>query len=428
MKNRSPACGPMPHSVRPLSTQRRLKAPAPRPRHWSGLFCVAITLATAAAAVLLATAAAAVLLATTAAAVEILADCPDNSSLCIQSSELGLLDLRTGTAVMEGQVRGHIQERKLRFSAESLKAFRDKNKDWTRLVLERNVQLHQPNTEASASHMVLTRERALLLGNSRAERPPYLIEGHEIELDDATQRIIAKGSPENPARVRYQSFTADDVEQETRSADGQAGGKLEIVLVEALRAVVDSARNEILLTGQVVIERPEENFRMVASTAYLKFDSGRRLEHFRGEGGVKIVQLDRILRSDIALSQNNNETILLIGNASVEQAGQFQVSSDRLEVYTDATKGVVQGQDKERPIKLAIDITPEKEKKGVYLLSDSRLRALAGKGVPFETLAKLEPLKGRGFSRREKFEAALRRVLSGTEASEYMEAILAHAR
>ena len=363
-----------------------------------------------------------------ATAVETLTDCPDNSSLCIRSAEAGRLDLQTGTMVLGGQVRGHIQERKLRFSAESVKAFRNNNKEWTRLVLDRNVQLHQPNTEASADHTVLTRERALLRGDSRVERPPYLVEGHEIELDDATQRITAKGSPGKSARVRYLSFTAEDAEQETQPTAEQTEGKQESVLLEALQVVVDSANDEIVLTGQAVIERPELNFRLTARTAYLKFESGRRLEHFRGEGGGRIDQPERTLRSDIAISQNNNETILLIGNASVDQAGQFQVSSQRLEVYTDASKGMIQGQDKDRPIKLAIDITPDKKKKSAYSLSDSRLRALADKGVPFETLAKLEPLKGRGFSDREKFAAALSRVLSGKEVSQYMEAIISHAK
>ena len=192
--------------------------------------------------------------------------------------------------------------------------------------------------------------------------------------------------------------------------------------------MIDSKRDEVLLTGQVVIDRPRMNWRMQARTTQLRFTGQRQLKDFRAEGGVKIEQPERTLRSDIALSRNNNETILLIGNARVEQEGTFQLSSDRLEVYTDATKGLVQGQDKNKPIKLAIDITPNKEKQNPYMLDDTILQTLAGKGVPFDTLAKLKPLRGRGYAEREKFEAALRGMLSETEVEQFMEAVIAHAR
>ena len=363
------------------------------------------------------------------AAVENPLDCPENVSLCIQAARSGGIDLKTGTAELDGNVRGYIKERELRFAAESLKAFRNEGKEWTRLVLDRNVRLNQPDTVATADHAVLEQERALLFGNGRAERPPYKIEADEIELQDAPSSITAKGTTEKPARVFYNPGEGADAktsgDEPTAEKSLESAEKPETILIQALLAVVDRDSDEVRLTGQAVVDRPGLGWRLEANSAVLKFNGQRGLESFRAEGGVQIFQPERLLKSDIAVSQNNNETILLIGNASIEQEGQFQLSSDRLEVYTDAQKGMVQGQDKQKPIKLAFDLSRDKKKP--WRLDGERLQKLGGMGVPFATLGKLEALMGKSYPDQSKFETAVRGVLTNSEAASYLEAIVAHA-
>jgi lipopolysaccharide export system protein LptA len=341
-------------------------------------------------------------------------ECPAERSLCIQADRSGRIDLKTGTAVLEGNVLGYIKAQDLNFSAEVLKAYRNEQNDWTRLVLDRAVRLKQPDTLATADHSVLHQERTLLFGNGRVERPPYNIEGDEIELEDASRRITVRGSAEKLTRVIY------------RSAGGEGGeqaGDAEAILIAAVHTLIDSSRNEIQLTGQASVVRPELDWRMEADSAMLQFTEDRRLRSFRAEGNVSIRQPGRILKSDIAMSQNNNETILLIGNARVEQEGEFQLSSDRLEVYTDAKKGVVQSQDRQKPIKLEFNIA---SKEAPYRLDSGRLETLRGLGIPHVTLGRLEPLLGNSYATRTRFESALRETLTELEAERYLETIVAH--
>ena len=188
---RSPKSGASPCGVKPPNTRTRphTAEKAGLGGHLLGWRCALVLLAFLPFSV--------------AAAVENPLDCPENVSLCIQAARSGGIDLKTGTAELDGNVRGYIKERELRFAAESLKAFRNEGKEWTRLVLDRNVRLNQPDTVATADHAVLEQERALLFGNGRAERPPYKIEADEIELQDAPSSITAKGTTEKPARVFY---------------------------------------------------------------------------------------------------------------------------------------------------------------------------------------------------------------------------------
>ena len=104
------------------------------------------------------------------------------------------------------------------------------------------------------------------------------------------------------------------------------------------------------------VRREELDWTLTADSVRLDFDEEDKLAGFRAEGKVRIEQPERILSADIAYSENLNETVVLVGNAKIVQQGQFSLTSDRVEVYSDAKKGVVQSKDRQRPVTLELDL------------------------------------------------------------------------
>ncbi len=343
------------------------------------------------------------------AAVEKPPECPEFKSLCVQADRSGGIDLKSGTAVLEGNVAGTIKARNLSFFAQSLKAYRNEKNEWVRLVLDGEVRLTEPGRTASAGHAVLEREQVLLFGQGRVEQASYLIEGDEIRLYHDSGRIAVRGAGAGGARIEYSPA---------------GGGPPENLVVRAGHAVIDQERGEIELTGKASMYREAVDLRIEGERVRLNMDDAGRLQAFRAEGGVVISQPGRTMRADAAFSRNDGDTILLVGNARIEQEGEFQLSSERLEVYTDAKKGIVQGGQGQQPIKLAIDLARSEP----YLLNNSRVETLNGKGVPRITLDKLSPMLGRSYANRKGFTAALRKLLNASEAKRFLATIADHAR
>ncbi|MCZ6531996.1 MAG: hypothetical protein O7A08_03415 [SAR324 cluster bacterium] len=336
-------------------------------------------------------------------------DCPETKSLCVQASRSGGVDLKTGTAILEGDVKGYIRARKLSFTAQSLKAFRNDKNEWARLVLDKNVRLSQPDREAQAAHAVLIPNQILLFGMGRVRQKTFLIEAEEIRLMDDTGKISARGSRDKPAHI------------ESRRTNG---GEPDTILMDAEQAVIDEAHGEILLTGNASLLRLELNWRVKGNSVRIELTDDNQLKFFQAEGDVTISQPGRSLRADMAVSRNNNETILLTGNARVKQEGEFELSSHRLEVYVDAKKGVVQSGQRQIPIKLALDLAGDNP----YLLNKSRIAELNGKGVPRITLDKLNPLLERSYADRKVFSDSVRKLLTASEAERFLPTIVDHAR
>jgi hypothetical protein len=157
----------------------------------------------------------------------------------------------------------------------------------------------------------------------------------------------------------------------------------------------------------------------------LRFTEDRKLAGFRAEGGVRIDQPGRTATSDLAFSQNDNKTILLVGRAKLQQQGQFDLASDRIEIYTEADKGVVQSENRQKPMQLTLNMPSAKSS---YRLDRNKWSILASKGVPRETLDKLVPLQGRAYNNRDDFVAALGRVLTRNELESHQDSILSQAQ
>jgi lipopolysaccharide export system protein LptA len=359
------------------------------------------------------------------AAVEKPLDCPEFKSLCVQAERSGGIDLKSGTAILEGNVLGYIKAQELTFRAEALKAFRNEKNEWQRLVLDRKVRLRRPGSSAEADHSVVEPTNVLLFGNGRMEQSPYSVRAKEILIDDTTGIITARGSAEGPAQIQYE--TKEDAPAAEQGPTGAAAGVRqppENMLIQAAEAVIEKQARRVRLIGGASIHRWHTDWRLTAQTVVLQFSRDNRLQGFRAEGDVHIVQPERTLNSDVAMSKDDNKIILLIGNASIQQKGEFQLTSDRLEVYTDAQRGVVQSRDRQQPIKLAFDLAEQK----ALRLDRERVDVLKTQGVPPALLLKLEPMLGKSYPARAAFDTAVRGLLTEAEAQAHLDTIAAHAK
>jgi lipopolysaccharide export system protein LptA len=360
--------------------------------------------------------------------------CPEFKELCVQAEKSGGFDLKTGVATLEGNVAGVVKSRQLQFYGQTLTLFRDDQDNWARLVLEQQVRLVQPEFTATAQHGVVEKGRIQLNGEARLAQENLTIEGDEIVVQSEPEHMVVTGLANKLLRIVHQgamipppplSAGPEGLDAPPATAVGERAQPLPpTTLIRADKALIEKDGRNVQLTGSVHVEQSDQRLILTGEQASFSFNEHNALDAFRAEGHVVITQPGRIVSADEAQSQNGMETILLTGNASVRQPGQFDLTSNRVEVYTDATRGTVRSEEPEQPITLTLDVGGDKP----YKLAEAGLDQLRAGGVPPATVQKLAPLVGVTYAQREAFRSAVRAVLTEQEAERYLDTILAHAR
>ena len=344
--------------------------------------------------------------------------CPPDKELCVQAEHTGGIDLKTGVAHLEGNVRGVVRSRGLSFQGGSLTAYRDGGQEWVRLVLEQDVRLSQDGRESESDHGVLERDQIRLTGNVRIEQPDLRIEGNEAEMHADGKRTIVRGQAGAPLTMQVQRALLVE-------GDGPAPADADVTTeLRAQKAVLEDQPRRAVLTGNVHIEQSNQRLRVDAQEVTLLFARDSTLESFRADGHVVIAQPQRRITADFAQSRNNLRTILLVGHATMQQEGQFELKSDRMEVYADADKGVMETHDRQKPITLSLDLAGGQ----TYGLTQAGMLKLSQKSVPPAVLDKLAPLIGETFKSRAAFREAVAGRLTRRESDAHLETILANAR
>ena len=357
--------------------------------------------------------------------------CPDSKELCIQADRSGGIDLKKGIAYLEGNVTGLLRSRALHFRGQSLTALRDSDDRWVRLVLDEDVRLRQADRETHSDHAVVEQDAIRLSGDVRIKEADLRIEGDEAVIETNPNRMIVRGSPAHPMKVLLPGrlLGADPGAAATSAAPtlkraAPATAQTGATVLQAQQAVLEDQPNRVMLSGGVRIEESDDRFSIAADTVTLVFSADFTLESFRAVGNVLIAQPERRISGDLAESRQRLNTILLVGNARMEQIGQFEVRSERMEVYTDVSKGVIQSEDRQKPITLTLDVAGGTS----HRLDKRRMIDLSEKGLPPATLEKLAPLLHRTFQTRTAFADAVRSRLTQRESRRYLETILAVAR
>jgi lipopolysaccharide export system protein LptA len=344
-----------------------------------------------------------------------LAACPQGKELCVRAERSGGIDLKSGVAHLEGDVQGVMRSRELAFSGEMLTAFRNGGQEWVRLVLDHDVRVRQQDRRSESDHGVLEHDEIRLSGHVRIDHADMHLEGHEALMRSDGSRTVLHGLPDTPLTLVVQRPLI--APEEGAPQEGVS------TTVHSQKAIVEEQPRRVTLTGSVHVEQSDGRLRMDAQQVTLYFE-GDELESFRAEGNVTIAQPDRRVTADVAQSRNQLKTILLVGHATLQQQGTFDLKSDRMEVYADSSKGVVQSQDRQKPITLSLDLAGGQS----YGLTQAGMLKLSGMGVPPPVLEKLAPLIGQTYPSRAAFREAVSRHLSRRETDRHMDTILSNAR
>jgi len=294
--------------------------------------------------------------------------------------------------------------------------------------------MSQPLRRVSAEHGVVEEESALFYGNAKMVDDTATSESDEVYLEHESERATLRGTAQNPVRIEYAARPMDPgTAQVTATATGTSNDAQDPTAkplppqmpakARAQKAVVEEQNRQVTLTGQVHVDLPDREIQLDAESVVLQFGEDNAVAGFQARGDVVIVQPGRRLTSDSARSQNRMQTILLQGRAKAQQQGQFELTSDRMEVFTDPKKGSVRSEDRQRPINLSLDLTAKKP----YKLEPGKLQALADKGVPPDTLHKLNPVLGQPYNNQDAFRKAVNELLTQEESQRYLSLIIAQA-
>jgi lipopolysaccharide export system protein LptA len=391
--------------------------------------------------------------------------CPPDKELCVQADRTGDIDLKTGVAHLDGNVRGLMRSRDLSFRGQSLAAYRDGGQEWVRLVLERDVRVTQGDKVSESDHGVLERDEVRLTGHVRIRDEELRLAGNDAQIRADGSRTVVRGLPHEPMSLLLQrallaapptgqapaasreqpagqappasreqpagqeppaeAATATPVGAEGAATPEAAAAPAEPVTTRLLaqRAVLEQPPRRVTLSGEVRIDQSDQGLHLEAQQVTLFFTPQSTLDSFRAEGNVVITQPERRISADFAQSRNQLRTILLVGHATMRQQGKFDLKSDRMEVYSDASKGLMESHDHQKPITLSLELGGGTS----YGLTQAGMLRLSQQNVAPAVLDKLAPLIGKTYPSRTAFREAVTGRLTNRESEKYLDAILATA-
>jgi lipopolysaccharide export system protein LptA len=342
----------------------------------------------------------------------------------LQAEHIGRLDFRSGEAELEGNVIGHVRSQAMMIFGQSAKAYRNEAREWDRILLDREVRITDPDREITADHGIIKREGAQFSGNVHLAYESAMIDGDELVYERALDRATMRGNPARPLFIQFPAGVDDLAAQADAADEAAADESKELTLAKAQKAVVEQQGRLLTLTGQVRVDIPDRQIHLEAESVILNIAEDNTVTAFQARGDVVIVQPGRRLNSDSARSQNRMQTILLLGKARVRQDNQFDLTSERIEVFTDAKKGTVRSEDRQKPINLSLDVSAGRP----YVLDSGKVQGLGDKGVPAATLKKLDPLVGQPFTSQTGFRQAVSKRLTAEEVDLYLNTIVSQAR
>jgi lipopolysaccharide export system protein LptA len=346
--------------------------------------------------------------------------CKEYRDLCAQADRRGAFDAAAGVAELEGNVVGHLKSRNLSFQSQLLRAHRGAEGEWERLVLSTKVRLAVPPRMVEADHSVIEHASVLVSGNARLTHGDLVAESEDVLLERDEGRATLRGSPGEPVRLR---FTQPDIARAPPPAEGSGAGEPLMTRAWARKIVVEEDGRQVTLTGQVQVDAPDRKIRLSAESVALAFADNNAIASFQARGDVVIIQPGRRLSADSVRSQSRMQTVLLQGRAHARQDGQFEIASDRIEIFTDPKKGYIRSEDRQRPMSLSLDVGSVR----TFRLDPFKLQELILRGVPSGVTEKLDPLAGRLFNGVEAFRQAVGGQLTLDESQRYLSLILAQA-
>lgn len=120
------------------------------------------------------------------------------------------------------------------------------------------------------------------------------------------------------------------------AADEVSQGPLEVT---ATRLDVDEQQGTAVFSGEVVAKRGDMTLYAETLTIY-RVGQTDQIDRIEASGGVRIVQQDRVGTSQRAVFHQQEERLVLSGNAMIQQ-GQNQVAGDEIVLFTRENRSLV---------------------------------------------------------------------------------------
>ena len=127
--------------------------------------------------------------------------------------------------------------------------------------------------------------------------------------------------------------------------------------ITAHKLEVLQLERQSIFTGDVVVVQGEMTLYADKLIIYLQ-EAQQQIDRLEAIGGVKFVQLDRVATADLAVFKQEEEVLVLTGNAVVSQGGN-RVSGDEITLFIQENRTLVNGSEKSR---VRAVIIPEKKK------------------------------------------------------------------
>ena len=116
--------------------------------------------------------------------------------------------------------------------------------------------------------------------------------------------------------------------------------------VTAQKLEADQVKRQAVFTGEGVAKQGDMTLYSDKLVVYSRPDADQ-VDRLEASGNVRVIQLDRTATADRAVYRQQQETLVLYGNAEVHQ-GQNQVTGDEITVYLQENRSVVKSGDSGR--------------------------------------------------------------------------------
>lgn len=198
-------------------------------------------------------------------------------------------------------------------------------------------------------------------------KPSPPVKEQEASEEEAAEQPPAVREPEKkpelppPSAAEKTGKSAKPKEAAREKPVGPSFGATSLpVNIHADTLEYDNKQNQVAFKGHVVARQGD--MVIFADAMKVEYESKGKLKEIQAQGGVKIIQGDRIATGDLITFYNEQQKIVLTGNPRVWQ-GDNVITGEKITVYIKEERSVVEGSQAGR---VSATIVPrKKEQKNV---------------------------------------------------------------
>jgi lipopolysaccharide export system protein LptA len=214
--------------------------------------------------------------------------------------------------------------------------------------------IEEPKEAAPAVKPAEEKPRAAEAAPAPPEKKPEVAEeeaaGEEPAAPEPEKKTELKPSEQKPKKTAKHQ----DTDKDKKSGPSFGNNSLP-VNIHADTLEYDNKQNQVAFNGHVVARQGD--MVIFADAMKVDYESKGKLRQIQAQGGVKIIQGDRIATGDTITFYNEQQKIVLSGNPRVWQ-GDNVITGEKITVYIKEERSVVEGSQAGR---VSATIVPKKK-------------------------------------------------------------------